>query len=63
VQVADDAIGAQAWVEGCCGPMLRTNSVESRKVASGILASLPAFDIQVFLDPAIVLLENAVVFA
>src|SRR5664279_2736582 len=50
-------------VEGCCGPMLRTNSVVSRKVWSGIPRSLAAFDSQVFLDPAIVLLENSVVFA
>src|SRR5579872_7354768 len=50
------------WVDGCCGPILRTNSVESRKVASG-MASLTAFDIQVFLDPAIVLLENRVILA
>src|ERR1035438_1980903 len=50
-------------VEGCCGPMLRTNSVESRKVESGIPRSLAAFDSQVFLHPALVLLENSVVFA
>src|SRR5258708_15433375 len=50
-------------VEGCCGPMLRTNSVESRKVESGIPKSLAAFDSQVFLHPALVLLENSVVFA
>src|ERR1035437_3574080 len=51
------------WVEGCCGPMLRTNSVESRKVESGIPRSLAAFDSQVFLHPALVLLENSVIFA
>src|ERR1700691_6297882 len=51
------------WVDGCCGPMLRTNSVESRNVASGILVSLTAFDIQVFLYPAIVLLQNSVILA
>src|SRR5207342_304733 len=50
-------------VEGCCGPMLRTNSVVSRKVESGIPRSLAAFDSQVFLHPALVLLENSVVFA
>src|ERR1051326_7209121 len=50
-------------VEGCCGPMLRTNSVESRKVWSGIPASLAAFDIQVFLHPSVVLLKNSVVLA
>src|SRR4029077_15599594 len=48
-------------VEGCCGPMLRTNSVESRKVESGIPRSLAAFDSQVFLYPALVLLEYSVV--
>src|SRR5208283_2233807 len=51
------------WVEGCCGPMLRTNSVESRKVESGILASLAAFNSQAFLHPALVLLNNGVVLA
>src|SRR6266568_2902354 len=51
------------WVEGCCGPMLRTNSVVSRKVESGIPRSLAAFDAQIFLHPALVLLENSVVFA
>src|SRR5712675_1972357 len=51
------------WVEGCCGPMLRTNSVESRKVESGIPRSLAAFDSQVFLHPALVLLENSVILA
>src|ERR1017187_3300685 len=51
------------WVEGCCGPMLRTNSVESRKVESGILGLLAAFNPQVFLDPALVLLKNGVVLA
>src|SRR3954452_6881705 len=51
------------WVEGCCGPMLRTSSVESRKVESGIPRSLAAFDSQVFLYPALVLLEDSVVFA
>src|SRR5664279_4824105 len=50
-------------VEGCCGPMLRTNSVVSRKVWSGIPSSLAAFDSQVLLHPALVLLENSVVFA
>src|SRR5580698_415548 len=51
------------WVDGCCGPMLRTSSVESRNVASGILVSLTAFDIQVFLHPAIVLLKDPVILA
>src|SRR4029077_8238877 len=50
-------------VEGCCGPMLRTNSVESRKVESGIQTSLAAFDLQVFLHPTFILLENSVILA
>src|ERR1017187_6459951 len=50
------------WVEGCCGPILSTSSVESRNVASGILRSLAAFDIQVFLHPPVVLLKDTVVF-
>src|SRR5437867_11323515 len=50
-------------VEGCCGPMLRTNSVESKKVESGIRALLAAFDSQVFLHPALVLLNNSVILA
>src|SRR5208283_1180023 len=50
-------------VEGCCGPMLRTSSVESRKVESGIVASLAAFNAQAFLHPALVLLNNGVVLA
>src|SRR5271169_703729 len=50
-------------VDGCCGPMLRTNSVESRKVWSGIPASLAAFNTQVFLHPFLVLLNNPVVLA
>src|SRR3954453_14481312 len=49
------------WVDGCCGPMLRTSSVESRKVESGIPRSLAAFDSQVFLHPALILLENSVI--
>src|SRR5579864_3486671 len=48
-------------VEGCCGPMLRTSSVESKNVASGILASVTAFDPQVFLHPAVVLLQDGVI--
>src|SRR5512140_3397973 len=48
-------------VEGCCGPMFRTSSVESRKVASGIL--LPALNPQVLLDPDLVLLQDRVVLA
>src|SRR5208283_5308586 len=47
-------------VDGCCGPMLRTSSVESKKVVSG-MASLAAFDSQVLLHPAVVLLEDSVV--
>src|SRR5450432_4394566 len=43
--------------------MLRTNSVESRKVWSGIPASLPALYAQVFLHPSIVLLKNTVILA
>src|SRR5947209_7669728 len=50
-------------VEGCCGPMLRTSSVESRNVASGIEGLLAAFDIQVFPHPPVVLLKNPVVLA
>src|ERR1019366_9990257 len=50
-------------VEGCCGPMLSTSSVESRKVESGILASLAAFNAQVLLHPALVLLNNRIVLA
>src|SRR5580692_7970794 len=50
-------------VDGCCGPMLRTSSVESRNVASGIRLSVTAFDTEVFLHPAIVLLDNSVVLA
>src|SRR3954465_8535449 len=49
-------------VDGCCGPMLRTSSVESKKVASGI-QSLAAFDVQVLLYPALVLRQNRVVLA
>src|ERR1035437_6497276 len=48
-------------VEGCCGPIFSTNSVESRKVESGIPRSLAAFDSQVLLHTALVLLENSVV--
>src|SRR5215471_18565681 len=50
-------------VDGCCGPMLRTSSVESRKVASAIPRSLPAWDSQILLHPPIVLLQNSVVLA
>src|SRR5689334_25085004 len=50
-------------VEGCCGPMFRTNSVESKNVASGIPWSLAAFYVQVLLHPALVLLDDPVVFA
>src|SRR5208283_2090835 len=48
-------------VDGCCGPMLRTSSVESRNVASGIRGSLSAFDAQVLLNPALVLLKNRII--
>src|SRR4051794_29325294 len=48
-------------VDGCCGPMLRTSSVESRKVwAMGLLSALNA---EVFLHPAVVHLNNVVVLA
>src|SRR5947207_13836941 len=50
-------------VDGCCGPMLRTSSVESRKVDSGILRSLAASDTQVLLHPSVVLFQYAVVLA
>src|SRR5690349_22251110 len=50
-------------VEGCCGPMLRTSSVESKNVASGILRLLTAFDTQVLLHPLLVLLKDGVVLA
>src|SRR5262252_7704037 len=50
-------------VEGCCGPMLRTSSEESKNVASGIPSSLAAFDPEVLLHPAIVLLNDSVILA
>src|SRR5881275_2080673 len=51
-------------VEGCCGPILRTSSVESRNVASAILGLLlAAFDTQIFPHPAIVLLQDGIVLA
>ena len=49
-------------VDGCCGPMLRTSSVESRNVDSG-MCYCAAFDPQVLLHPALVLLQNRVVLA
>src|SRR5262252_2929620 len=49
-------------VDGCCGPMFSTSSVESKKVASGIGRLLAALDSQVLLNPAIVLLNDGVVF-
>src|SRR5215467_1737085 len=49
-------------VDGCCGPMLRTNSVESRKVVSAI-RSLAARDTQILLHPSVVLLQNRIIFA
>src|SRR5213080_4131261 len=48
-------------VEGCCGPIFSTNSVESRNVASGIQRSLAAFDTEVLPHPALVLLNNRIV--
>src|SRR5689334_23106349 len=50
-------------VDGCCGPMLSTSSVESRNVVSGILRSLAAGNPQVLLHPSVVLLQNRVVLA
>src|ERR1035438_10015831 len=50
-------------VEGCCGPILSTNSVVSKNVWSGIQTSLAAFDTQIFLHPALVLLNDPVVLA
>src|SRR6476659_3500055 len=49
-------------VDGCCGPILRTNSVESKNVVSG-MGSLAAFDVQILPDPALVLLDQAVLFS
>src|SRR5262249_20129924 len=49
-------------VEGCCGPMFSTSSVESRNVDSG-MESLSAFDVQVLLYPTVVLLEDRNVLA
>src|ERR1035441_1444763 len=51
------------WVDGCCGPILSTSSVESRNVASGILMSLAALDTEVFPNPSVVLLKNTVILA
>src|ERR1035441_3219816 len=48
-------------VDGCCGPMLRISSVESRKVSGMFL--LAAFDAQILLHPAHVLLQDAVILA
>src|SRR5213076_682474 len=50
-------------VEGCCGPMLRTSSVESKNVVSGIPRLLAAFDVQVLPYPLLVLLNDPVVLA
>src|SRR3954453_12616480 len=50
-------------VDGCCGPILRTSSVESKNVTSGIRCLLAAFYTEVFLHPPVILLDNAVVFA
>src|SRR5438445_7542986 len=49
-------------VDGCCGPMLRTNSVESKNVVSG-MDLLPALDVQVLPHPSIVLLDDAILFS
>src|SRR5436190_12609408 len=49
-------------VDGCCGPILRTNSVESRNVVSG-MNLLAALDVQILPYPALVLLDQAVFFA
>src|ERR1019366_3857824 len=49
-------------VEGCCGPMFRTSSAESKNVESGI-RSLAAFDAQVLPHPALVLLKNRIIFS
>src|SRR5689334_8963150 len=49
-------------VDGCCGPMLRTSSVESKKVDSAI-ALVAALDAQVLLYPAVILLQDRIVFA
>src|SRR5437867_292970 len=50
-------------VDGCCGPMLSTSSVESKKVDSGIPRLLAAFDVQVLLHPSYILSQNRIVFA
>src|SRR5579863_1107460 len=50
-------------VEGCCGPMLSTSSVVSKKVWSGIQTSLAAFDTQILLHPPLVLLQDPVILA
>src|ERR1044072_9044904 len=51
------------WVDGCCGPILSTSSVESRKVDSGIPRSLTAFDVQVLLNPSYILRQNRIILA
>src|SRR6516165_5949330 len=48
-------------VEGCCGPMLSTSSVESRNVASGMLLS--ALYPQVVFHPVLILLQDGIVLA
>src|ERR1035441_8234252 len=50
-------------VDGCCGPMLMTSSVESKNVASGIRGSLSAFDTQVLPNPALVLPKNRIILS
>src|SRR5688572_13867419 len=55
-------------VEGCCGPILMTISLASRKVAWGVasvvaMILLAALDVQVLTHPAHILLQDAVVLA
>src|SRR5579862_5177720 len=50
-------------VDGCCGPIFRTSSVESKNVTSAIYRLLAAFDPEVLLHPALVLLQNSVILA
>src|SRR5690242_7178863 len=49
-------------VDGCCGPIFRTSSVESKNVASG-MGSLTAFDTQVLLYPSVILRQNRIILA
>src|SRR5258705_12903811 len=50
-------------VDGCCGPILSTSSVESRNVDSGIQMLLAALDVQVLLYPPYILSQNRIIFA